>query len=263
MATASPCAQAARRIAGTGTGAPRCCSASMRASSRTRNGLLPPFLSAPHRPGPPSQRVAGGEQHIPDRAARQATKVHPFGVCIRRQTRQRSGRSCRRRPPTPSPSPTPRSSVPRSWRTTSAARQQTLVRPLQIVEHQVGTRSASPACASRLRTSANMANRWALPESAPSVSPRHSSSPKTRDHRPRPDESSSVARTAGSSSTSCHRPYGGKLSRSAALDHATGTPLAGGRRGGLLRPTGSSRSPPRPCTAPGGRHQPGHHRAAA
>ena len=36
-------------------------------------------------------RQPGGEQHIPDRADGQATKVHAFGVGIRRQTRQQPG----------------------------------------------------------------------------------------------------------------------------------------------------------------------------
>jgi len=128
--------------------------------------------------------------------------------------------------------------VPRSWRTTSASK----TADASSAHCRSSSTSSNPfglaAWASRRRTSANIANRWALPESAPSASAGHSASAKTRDHRPGPDGSSPAARTAGSSSASCHRPYGGRLPASAARGPRHRHAPRRGRRGGLLRQPG-------------------------
>jgi len=99
----------------------------------------------------------------------------------------------------------------------------------------------------RLRTSANSANRCAALESAPR--------PASKSHR-----DASSAWTADSPRTSRHRPYGGELPRSAARPRPPGRP-GPPRRRPALRPAGSCRSPPRPCTAPDARARPGHHPA--
>jgi hypothetical protein len=75
----------------------------------------------------------GGEQHVPDRAGRQATQVHPFGVGIRRQTRQQPGARITGGP------------VGRQYQDERPSQlthdigeqdRRRLVRPLQVVEHQ-------------------------------------------------------------------------------------------------------------------------------
>jgi hypothetical protein len=118
----------------------------MRANSRTRNGLPP--VSGVHLAGLVGRRrQPGGEQHITDRACGQATKVHTFGVGIRRQAQQQPGARiiigcCRlsvgRKHPDERPSQLAHDICEQDRRR--------LVRPLQIIEHQ-----QQPARPGRLR----------------------------------------------------------------------------------------------------------------
>jgi hypothetical protein len=105
--------------------------------------------------------------------------------------------------------------VPRSWRTRSVSKTTDASSAHCRSSSTSNSPPGSAACASRPRTLANSANRWALPESAPRSS--RPASPKTCDSR------SMSAPKAGSPKTSRHRPYGGELPSSAARAHATGT----------------------------------------
>ena len=99
-----------------------------------------------HLTGPVRRcRQPGGEQHIPDRAGGQPTKVHPFGVGIRRQTRQGGARiTGGRRVPVGRQDQDERPS--QLAHDIGEQDRRRLVRPLQIIEHQ-----QQPARPGRLR----------------------------------------------------------------------------------------------------------------
>ena len=107
-------------------------------------------------------------------------QVHPLGVGIGRQV-GRSPASCRRPFPSPGRSRRPRWGPPQLAHQIGKQDRRRLVRPLQIIEYQ-----QQPGRSRRLgqpwRTSANSANRWALPESAPPARAGRSASPN--DSRP-------------------------------------------------------------------------------
>ena len=124
----------------------------------------------------------GGEEHVADRVGRQATQVHPLGVGIGRKARQEPGARVGGRSRAPVGRDDQDGRSPQLAHHIGEQGRRRLVRPLQIIEYQQEA-AGSAASASRRRTSANSANRWALLESASPARAGRSASPNTADHR--------------------------------------------------------------------------------
>ena len=167
----------------------------------------------------------GREQQFPHRSSGQAAQVHPLSVGIRRQPRQEPGAHLTGRRRVPVSREHQDGRPPQLAHHIGKQDRRRLIRPLQIVKHQ-----QEPAWPSRPhQPPANLGEqREPLGAAGAGAIGQHRALgiTKTRDHRSASGRPSSAPRTAGSSSTSRHRPYGGELPASAARAHATGTPLA-------------------------------------
>ena len=207
---------------GTVPGAVPGCSARIRASSRTRNGL-PPVSAC-------TACACSAEAASPAEASSAATATGGSPVSTTRSEFAAAG-SIRISPP-------PRSAggagsrqvarisirTPRSWRTRCASSSSDGSSAHWMSSSTSSRPSGSAAWTSRSRTSLNRAKRCPrsssepLPRSCPAVPP------NTSDHRP--DPGSSPRRPGRSCKASRHNPYGGEISRSLERAQATAAPRA-------------------------------------